>query len=213
VFIQAFRYAFEPFFFSHGSQKNDPKIYAVIMKYFVIFGLLIFLGMMLYVDLLKIIIQKDYQEGMKAIPLVLMANLFFGIYFTLSLWYKLTDKTKLGAYVAIFGAVITILLNVLLIPIMGYMGSAISTFLGFLIMMVVSYFLGQKYYPVPYPVKRILTYFLIAFVIYFISIYTNTLAMALKYLINTILLFAFFASVFMLEKSELKSLFKINKKN
>jgi O-antigen/teichoic acid export membrane protein len=183
------------------------------MKYFVIFGLLIFLGMMLYVDLLKIIIQKDYQEGMKAIPLVLMANLFFGIYFTLSLWYKLTDKTKLGAYVAIFGAVITILLNVLLIPIMGYMGSAISTFLGFLIMMVVSYFLGQKYYPVPYPVKRILTYFLIAFVIYFISIYTNTLAMALKYLINTILLFAFFASVFMLEKSELKSLFKINKKN
>jgi O-antigen/teichoic acid export membrane protein len=213
VFIQAFRYAFEPFFFSHSGKKNDPKIYAVIMKYFVIFGLIIFLGMMLYVDLLKIIIQKDYQEGMKAIPLILLANLFFGIYFTLSLWYKLTDKTRLGAYVAIFGAVITVLLNVLLIPVMGYMGSAISTFLGFFTMMVVSYFLGQKYYPVPYPVKRILTYFLIAFVIYFISIYTYTITPLLKYLINTVLLLIFFASVFMLENSELISLFKINKKN
>ena len=213
VFIQAFRYAFEPFFFSHSGKKNDPKIYAVIMKYFVIFGLLIFLGMMLYVDLLKIIVQKDYQEGMKAIPLVLLANLFFGIYFTLSLWYKLTDKTKLGAYVAIFGAAITVVLNVLLIPFMGYMGSAISTFLGFFIMMVVSYFLGQKYYPVPYPVKRILTYFLIAGIIYFISIYTNSFSTVLKYFINTLLLFAFFASVYMFENSELKSLFKINKKN
>ncbi len=212
VFIQAFRYAFEPFFFSHGSSKNDPKIYAVIMKYFVIFGLLIFLGMMLYVDFLKIIIQKDYQEGMKAIPLILMANLFFGIYFTLSLWYKLTDKTTLGAFVAIFGAVITVLLNVLLIPVMGYMGSAISTFLGFFLMMLVSYFLGQKYYPVPYPVKRILTYFSLAVLIYFLSVYTNSIPTVLKYGVNTLLLLAFLGTVFMLENRELKSLFKINKK-
>ncbi|HRX10775.1 MAG TPA: polysaccharide biosynthesis C-terminal domain-containing protein, partial [Draconibacterium sp.] len=176
-----------------------------------IFGLIIFLGMILYIDLLKIIIQKDYQEGMKAIPLILLANLFFGIYFTLSLWYKLTDKTKLGAYVAIFGAVITVLLNVLLIPVMGYMGSAISTFLGFLIMMIVSYFLGQKYYPVPYPLKRIFTYFLIAGIIYLISIYTNAFISVLKYVINTFLLLIFFLSVFIFENRELKSLFKINK--
>ncbi|MDO8952797.1 MAG: polysaccharide biosynthesis C-terminal domain-containing protein [Draconibacterium sp.] len=213
VFIQAFRYAFEPFFFSQGSKKDDPKIYAVIMKYFVIFGLLIFLGMMLYVDLLKIIIQKDYQEGMKAIPLILMANLFFGIYFTLSLWYKLTDKTRYGAYIAIAGAVITVVLNVLLIPSMGYMGSAISAFIGFFIMMLISYYFGQKYYPVPYPVKRILTYFLIAAILYFISLYTSSFAPVLKYLSSTLLLFIFFASVFIFEKNELKGLFKFNKKN
>lgn len=212
VFIQAFRYAFEPFFFSHGSKKNDPKVYAVIMKYFVIFGLLIFLGMMLYVDLLKIIIQKDYQEGMKAIPLILMANLFFGIYFTLSLWYKLTDKTRYGAYIAIFGAVITVVLNVLLIPVIGYMGSAISAFLGFFIMMVVSYYFGQKYYPVPYPLKRILSYFLIAGVLYFISLYTNTFSTFLKYSSSTVLLAVFLTAVVFLEKNELMSLFKFNKK-
>lgn len=212
VFIQAFRYAFEPFFFSRGNKKDDPKIYAVIMKYFVIFGLLIFLGMMLYIDLVKIIIDKQYHEGIKAIPLVLMANLFFGIYFTLSLWYKLTDKTRLGAYIAIAGAAITILLNVLLIPSMGYMGSAIGGFLGFFAMMVISYFFGQKYYPVPYPVKRILTYFLISGVLYLISLYTNSFTLVLKYFSNTILLFIFFGAVFMFENRELKSLFKINKK-
>jgi O-antigen/teichoic acid export membrane protein len=212
VFIQAFRYAFEPFFFSHGNKKDDPKIYAVIMKYFVIFGLLIFLGMMLYVDLLKFIIQKDYQEGMKTIPLILMANLFFGIYFTLSLWYKITDKTRYGAYIAIAGAVITVVLNVLLIPSMGYMGSAISAFIGFFIMMLISYYFGQKYYPVPYPVKRILTYFLIAAILYFISLYTSLFTPFLKYFSSSVLLFIFFASVFILEKNELKGLFKFNKK-
>ncbi len=212
VFIQAFRYAFEPFFFSRTGKKDDPKIYATIMKYFVIFGLIIFLGMMLYVDLLKIIIQKDYQEGMKAIPLVLMANLFFGMYFTLSLWYKLTDKTRLGAIIAITGAIITVILNIILIPVYGYMGSAISGFFGFLILMLISYYFGQKYYPVPYPVKRILTYFLIAVGIYIISTYTHSFSLVLKYLSNTVLLFIFLGSVFLLEKNELNRLFKINKK-
>jgi len=133
VFIQAFRYAFEPFFFSRGNKKDDPKIYAVIMKYFVIFGLLIFLGMMLYIDLVKVIIDKQYHDGIKAIPLILLGNLFFGIYFALSLWYKLTDKTRYGAYIAIAGAAITVILNIVLIPPMGYMGSAIGVFFGFFV--------------------------------------------------------------------------------
>jgi O-antigen/teichoic acid export membrane protein len=213
VFIQAFRYAFEPFFFSHGSKKNDPKVYGIIMKYFVIFGLLIFLGMTLYIDLLKIIIQKDYQEGMRAIPLILMANLFFGMYFTLSLWYKLTDKTRYGAYIAIFGAAVTVFLNVLLVPQMGYMGSAVSVFLGFFVMLIVSYYFGQKYYPVPYPVKRILIYFLISIILYLLSIYTRSFTPLLKYFFSTVFLFIFLASVFMFENSELKALFKLNKKN
>jgi O-antigen/teichoic acid export membrane protein len=162
--------------------------------------------------LLKIIVQKEYQEGMKSIPFILMANLFFGIYFTLSPWYKLTDKTKLGAYVAIFGALITVILNVLLIPLMGYMGSAISTLLGFFVMMMVSYFLGQKYYPVPYPVKRIIAYFLISLTLYLISIYTSSFTPVLKYFCSTFLLLIFFASVYLFEKNELMGLFKFNKK-
>ena len=177
-----------------------------------IFGLLIFLGMMLYIDLVKIIIEKQYHGGIKAIPLILMANLFFGIYFTLSLWYKLTDKTRLGAYIAIAGAIITVILNILLIPSMGYMGSAIGGFLGFFLMMVISYYFGQKYYPVPYPVKRILTYFLISGIIYLMSLYSNTLPTIFKYAGNTFLLIIFLIFVFIFEKNELKSLFKFNKK-
>jgi len=212
VFIQAFRYAFEPFFFSRGNKKDDPKIYAVIMKYFVIFGLLIFLGMMLYIDLVKVIIDKQYHDGIKAIPLILLGNLFFGIYFALSLWYKLTDKTRYGAYIAIAGAAITVILNIVLIPPMGYMGSAIGVFFGFFVMMLISYYFGQMYYPVPYPVKRILNYFLIAGILYLISIYTNTLTSIIKYFINTILLLVFLISIFILEKNELRGLFKMNKK-
>lgn len=212
VFIQAFRYAFEPFFFSRGGKKDDPLIYATVMKYFVIFGLIIFLGMTLYIDVLKVIIQKDYQEGMKVIPLVLMANLFFGMYFALSLWYKLTDKTRMGAIIAIAGALITVVLNIILIPVFGYMGSAISGFFGFLSLMLISYYFGQKYYPVPYPVKRIVSYFILAIFIFYISTNTDSFATVYRYLSNTVLLLIFLSSVYFLEKNELNRLFKINKK-
>jgi len=212
MFIQAFRYAFEPFFFSHSSKNNDPRIYATIMKYFVIFGLVIFLGMVLYLDIIKVIIDKEYHEGLKVVPIMVMANLLFGIYFTLSLWYKLTDMTRYGAYISIFGAAITLLLNFLLIPVFGYMGSAVTVFVCFLSMVIISYYFGQKYYPVPYPLKRILTYFLISAILYLISIFTGSFAPLLKYFSNTILLFVFFASVYIFEKNELKGLFKMNKK-
>ncbi len=212
MFIQAFRYAFEPFFFSRGNTKDDPGVYAKVMKYFVIFGLVIFLGMMLYIDVVKIIIDKEYHEGLKVVPLILMANLFFGIYFALSLWYKLTDKTRYGAYIALVGAVITLLLNILLIPLKGYMGSAIGVFFGFLIMMVISYIIGQKFYPVPYDLKRISVYFLLAAILYLISIAVALQPGWLRYFINTVLMFSFIFSVFMLEKRELGVLFKFNKK-
>jgi O-antigen/teichoic acid export membrane protein len=212
MFIQAFRYAFEPFFFSRGESKDDPKIYAAIMKYFVLFGLLIFLGIILFIDVIKFIADSNYHEGLKILPLVLMANLFFGMYFTLSLWYKLTDKTKYGAYMAIIGAIITLILNVVLVPHIGYMGSAIAVFSCYLVMLVISYFLGQKHYPVPYDMKRILTYFLIALILFSISFYTSTLHPIVKNASNTILIFSFVGAIFMLEKKELRSLFKINKK-
>ena len=213
MFIQAFRYAFEPFFFSQKIGKDDKKMHANIMKYFVIFGLLIFLGMVLYIDVIKLIVRNvAYHEGFSIVPVILLANLFFGIYFALSMWYKLTDMTRYGAYIAVGGAVITITLNFILIPIFGYKGSAFAILICFFGMMVVSYFLGQKYYPIPYNLKRIFTYFLIAGILYIISFYTGTLTPFIKYASHTVFIIIFLIFIFMLEKNELKSLFKMNKK-
>jgi O-antigen/teichoic acid export membrane protein len=208
MFIQAFRYAFEPFFFARSRSKDDPKVYATVMKYFVIFGLLIFLGMVLYIDIIKVIIDTEYHVGLKVVPIVLLANLFFGIYFTLSLWYKLTDKTRYGAYMALVGATITLVLNIVLIPVMGYMGSAIAVFTCFLVMMILSYILGHKFYPVPYDLKRILSYFVIAMVLYAISFYTRDLTNILKYLAHTFFILFFLIMVGTFEKEELKKLIR-----
>lgn len=212
MFIQAFRYAFEPFFFARSGSKDDTLVYATVMKYFVIFGLLIFLGMMLYIDLIKVIIDSKYHEGLKVVPLVLMANLFYGIYFTLSLWYKLTDKTRYGAYIALVGAALTLLLNILLIPVMGYMGSAVAVFVCFLIMVIISYLLGRKFYPVPYDLKRIGIYFVVATILYIISIYTGNQPALIKYGLNTILLGLFLLTVYKFEKNEVKRLFNFRKR-
>ena len=213
MFIQAFRYAFEPFFFSRGGSKDDPKVYAMVMKYFVIFGLIIFLGMVLYIDIIKVIIDAEYHSGLNVVPIILLANLFFGMYFTLSLWYKLKDITRYGAYMAIIGAAITLLLNILLIPSMGYMGSAIAVFVCFLTMMTISYLLGQKHYPVPYDLKRIGTYFFVAVILFAISRYTNEFLGLLKYISHTVFIVVFLSVVYILEKRELNRLFKTNKKN
>ena len=212
MFIQAFRYAFEPFFFAQSGEKDDTLMYAMVMKYFVIFGLLIFLGMMLYIDVVKIIIDKEYHEGLKVIPLVLMANLFYGIYFTQSLWYKLTDKTRYGAYIAIIGAIITLIMNILLIPVMGYMGSAIAVFTCFLVMVIISYFMGKKFYPVPYDLKQIGIYFLIATVLYLLSVYTSDLSGFIKYSVHTLFLSVFLASVYYYEKNEVRRLLRFKRK-
>ena len=213
MFIQAFRYAFEPFFFSHSKGLDDKKMHADIMKYFVIFGLLIFIGMVLYIDVIKLIItNKAYHEGFSVVPLILMANLFFGIYFALSMWYKLTDMTRFGAYIAVGGAIITISLNFLLIPVFGYKGSAVAVFICFFSMTLVSYFMGQKYYPVPYDVKRIAVYFFITGIIYSVSYFTGDLKPVIKYFVHTLLIFAFIAVVLRMEKKGLSRLFKFNKK-
>lgn len=210
MFIQAFRYAFEPFFFSRGTSENDPQIYATIMNYFVIFGLVIFLGMVFYIDIIKIIIDPEYHEGLKVVPIVLMGNLFFGIYFALSLWYKLKDLTRYGAYIATAGAVFSLVLNFLLIPVWGYMGSAVAVFFSYLIMMIMSYYLGRKYYPVPYDLKKIGTYFSIALILFVASVFSSAQPAILKYPFNTALMIIFFGVVYKMEKSQLMGV--INRK-
>ncbi len=167
LFIQAFRYAAEPFFFSHAKEKNSTKVYADVMKYFVIVCVSIFLLVTLYIDIFKYFIGKDFRVGLPVVPILLMANLFLGVYVNLSIWYKLKDKTLLGSFVSIGGAVLTIVLNVVFIPKYGYMASAWATLTCYASMAVVSYLLGQKYYPVEYDLKSFLKYFFIALLFYF----------------------------------------------
>lgn len=171
IAIQGFKYAAEPFFFSYAKESDARKVYADVMKYFVIVCSLIFLAVMLYIDIAKYFVGKEYYEGLKIVPILLLANMFLGIFYNLSIWYKLTDKTRFGAYLSIFGAVITIVLNILLIPVLGYMGSAWATFACYGSMMVLSYFIGQKHYHVNYNVSRILTYMFVAAITLCIACY------------------------------------------
>jgi len=213
MFIQAFRYAFEPFFFSRSSSEDteDPKLYATVMKYFLIFGMLIFLGMTLYIDIIKMVIDASYHEGLKVVPIILMANLFFGIFFSLSIWFKLKDMTRYGAYIALIGAVITLVLNFLLIPVIGYMGSAIAVLVCFFVMMVITYLWGQKYYFIPYDLKRLGTYFFTGLGIFILSLLTKDMAPFLKFSTNTLMLLFFFYLIFRLEKSEIFKILKRKK--
>jgi O-antigen/teichoic acid export membrane protein len=208
MFIQAFRYSFEPFFFSHQKSSDSRVIYAQVMKYFIIFGLFIFLGITLFIDVFKVIIGPEYHSGLKVIPSVLMGNLFLGIYFNLSLWYKLSDKTWMGAWIAGIGALLTIVLCVGLIPVMGYMGAAYATLICFVLMTVISYVVGQRYYRVDYDLKRILFYFAVAIGLYFISDYVHFPSSILQYGLNFSLFCAFLVVVYIVEKKEIKTFIK-----
>jgi O-antigen/teichoic acid export membrane protein len=150
LFATAFRLGIEPFFFSHSGNEKAPETYAVITKYFVIMGSLILLSVIVFADILKLMLldNRAYWEAMKVVPLIILANFCLGIYNNLSVWYKLTDKTKIGAYISIVGAVLTLILNYLLIPKYSYYGSAIATIAAYGSMMIISYVLGNKYYPI-----------------------------------------------------------------
>lgn len=158
LFIQSYRLAFEPFFFKEGKNNASKELYAVILKYFVIFGVLIYVGVLVFIELVNLLLLPAYIEGNTILPYILLGQLFFGVYYSLSLWYKLTDRTRYGAYISGFGALMVIVLNIVLVPKLGYLGAAVSSFLCFLLMMILSYFLGQKFYPINYPIKVILAY-------------------------------------------------------
>lgn len=203
LFTQMFRYAAEPFFFAQAKEKNSKTVYADVMKYFIIFGLIIFLVVMLYIDIFKYFIGSDFHEGLFVVPIVLFANLFLGIFYNLSVWYKLTNLTRYAAIIAICGAVITIILNIVLIPKIGYLGSAWAHFTCYFVMVVISYFWGRKYFPINYNLKRIFLYVLLALVLYTISNYVKVEVFVMQLLINTFLLSIFLVTVFKFEKPNL----------
>lgn len=168
MFIQAFRFAYEPFIFSQSRERGDNKLqaYRDAMKYFVIFALFIFLGVMYYLDILRYFVRPDYWAGLKVVPVIMAAEFFFGIFFNLSLWYKLTDKTVWGTWFSLLGLAVTVGLNVLLVPRYGYMGCAWAAFCCYGVMMLASYFVGNAKYPIGYNVGRLMFYVGLAAVLY-----------------------------------------------
>ena len=209
LFIQAFRMAAEPFFFARSNDKKDRKIYADVMKYFVIVCSIIFLMVTLYIDVFKYYIGRDYWSGLGVVPILLVANVCLGVYYNLSIWYKLTDKTQMGAAVALLGALITLILNWLWIPQYGYEGSAWATLCCYAAMMVVSYYLGQKYFSVPYSLTKIVGYFGTSILIFLVThfIYNQLLLnnLYIKFSINS---FFFVSFLFWVYQKELKLLIK-----
>ena len=211
LFIQAFRFSFEPFLFSHFKYENSKLTYARVMKYFVILGLLIFLVVMFYMDILKYFIGKtgsEYYEGIKVVPWLLLGNLFLGMFYTQSLWYKLTDKTHYGAKFAIIGAVITLTINILFIPTLGYMASGYAFFTASLVMTVSSYYVGQKHFPVKYDLVSIATYFTVAVLLFLASNYSPFEEHIMKLSFNSLLITFFLLFVWVWEYADLYKLFK-----
>lgn len=195
MFTQAFRFAYEPFVFGKSREKDNRQMYAQAMKFFIIFTLLAFLAVMFYLDILRYVIGRDYWEGLKVVPIVMAAEMFMGVYFNLSFWYKLTDETKWGAYFSITACTIVILMNVFLIPVYGYVACAWVGFTGYAVAMLLSYFVGQKKYPINYDLKSIGGYVLLALVIYAVGEWMPLENTVLRLLFRTVLLAVFIAYI------------------
>lgn len=199
LFIQMFRYAAEPFFFSKARDKNAKRLYSKVMDYFVLFCLIIFLGISLNIDIFKYLIDQKYTSGLAIVPIILMSYVFMGIFVNLSIWYKLNDITRYGAVLTLIGAVITLIINIKYIPSHGYMASAWGHFFSYLAMIIISYFWGRKIYPVKYNVGKLIIYFSMATGIYFLS-RLNPFQMKFAYLVlNNLLILIFVAIIYFRE--------------
>ncbi|WP_288241247.1 lipopolysaccharide biosynthesis protein [uncultured Bacteroides sp.] len=195
MFTQAFRFAYEPFVFGKSKEKDSREMYAKAMKYFIIFTLLAFLIVMFYMELLRHIIERSYWDGLRVVPIVMAAEIFMGIYFNLSFWYKLIDETRWGAYFSLTGCTILILMNIFLIPQYGYIACAWAGFTGYGVAMLLSYFVGQKKYPIQYDLKAIGMYVLLAAVLYVAAEYVPIDNIYLRMAYRTVLLLLFIAYI------------------
>lgn len=199
LFIQAFRYAAEPFFFNQTEKKESKKIYSNVLNWFLIICLLIFLGVNFYIDIIKYFVHPSYWEGLVVVPILLMAYVFLGTYYNLSVWFKLSNKTEYGALLSVGGAMITIIFNLILIPKYHYLGSAITTLICYVIMTIASYFLGQKHYKIPYDLKKIALYFGLTVLLYVISLQLELDSETGTMFAKTILLIPFLGLIYYLE--------------
>lgn len=204
MFIQAFRFAAEPFLFSQYQGQSPRNVYAQILKFFTIFQVIIFVGLLGFIDIVKIFIDEQYWVGLEVAPVLLFANLLVGVNFNLNFWYKLEDKTRFGAYITFFGLFFTLVFNPLLIPSMGIMGAALATLISYGSMTIFAYYLNQKYFNTPYQTGRMLLYLLLSAGIgYVCFVYTRE-----QYLINSLLILGFTSFIALMEKSEISKILK-----
>ena len=200
MLTQAFRFAYEPFVFGKSRDKDNLQMYAQAMKFFIIFTLLAYLAVLFYLDVLKFIIGRDYWPGLRVVPIVMAAEIFMGIYFNLSFWYKLTDQTKWGAWFSLAGCFVLVLLNLLLIPRYSYMGCAWAGFAGYGTAMLLSYFIGQKKFPIPYDLRAMGGYVLLAAMLYLLSAVVEVEHLVLRLAFRSLLLLLFLGWVIYKER-------------
>ena len=201
ILLQAYRYAAEPFFFSQTKNQDRNKIYSQIMNVFIAFVCGIFLLVTLNIDIFKYFIQNEtYWVGLQVVPILLMANIFLGIYYNQSIWFKLSGKTKFGAYIALFGASLTVLINIIYIPKFGYMACAWATLIVYFTQMVISYLLGQRHYPIPYNLKKFIFYISLALALFFLSPYIKVDNFAVNLIIQNSLLLMFVLTAVYIER-------------
>jgi len=215
LIIQAFKYAAEPFFFSQSENKNSPLLYATVMHWFIIFcsTLMVFVAVNLNIIGPLILGNKGYNAGTEIVPMLLMGYLMLGVYFNLSIWFKITDRTIYSFYITFTGAVVTILVIVLLVPKLGYIGGALSTLATYVIMSVMCYTFGQKYYPIPYKTTKGVFYLLVAFALSYIGFYIELDSGLFTILLRNGLAFCFLTLIAFLEKKELSLIFQKIKKS
>ena len=203
LFVQMFRYAAEPFFFSSSQQQNIQKTYADVMKYFVAFCMFLFLGIVFYADLFALILGKDYRTGMDVLPVILLANILLGISFNLSMWYKLSEQTRFAVYITLSGLAATVFIDVVFMPVYGYYAAASSHLVSYAVMIAISYRLSLRHYPIPYDLKAIFIYFAAGLGLFGISLLTRDTAAWIRFPVNTLLLAVYVA--FVLRKEKLKT--------
>ncbi len=210
LFIQMFRYAFEPFLFKVSKEKDSGETYALVLRYFVITGLILFLITSLYIDIFKVVLlrQKDFWVGQAVVPIVLLGNFFLGVYYNLSVWYKVKDLTRYAAIMALTGAVVTIVLNWTLVPKIGYMGAAWATLACYTTMMVLSYFWGRRIYPIPYQTGMLLAWTALALALYAISALIKPENFFIRLAWDSLLLMVFIVVVGLKEKAMVQSIWQ-----
>jgi O-antigen/teichoic acid export membrane protein len=204
ILLQAYRYAAEPFFFSQMKNEDRNKVYVNVMNLFIAVVCFVFLFVSLNIDVFKYFIQNEsYWAGLPVVPILLMANVFLGIYYNQSVWYKLSGKTQFGAYIAIVGALTTIAINLVFIPKYGYLASAWATLIVYFLQMILSYFLGQRFYPIPYNQKKFLLYIGVSFVLFYIGNSFVTSSSLFNLLFHNLLVLVFISMVYLLERKAL----------
>jgi O-antigen/teichoic acid export membrane protein len=210
LIIQAFKYAAEPFFFQQSANKNNPYLFARVMHWFIIFCTFLMVTVAVNLRLIgALFFQADgYAIALPMVPILLMGYLLLGVYYNLSIWFKITDQTQYSFYITFAGAVVTVAIILTLVPMYGFIGGALSTLGSYLVMVLLCYFTGQKYYPIPYQTKKGISYLLIAFLLSYSGFILDTGSIPVNFVLHTCIILLYAGVIFLMEKKELYLLFK-----